>query len=35
VDVRLIELASGRDIFAGMGRHAGLEINGEIKQILD
>jgi hypothetical protein len=35
VDVRLIELSSERVILAGTGRHAGLEINGEIKQILD
>ena len=35
VAVRLIELSSERVILAGTGRHAGLEINGEIKQILD
>ena len=33
--VRLIELKSGRVMFEGTGRHAGLEINGEIQQIVD
>jgi tocopherol cyclase len=35
IAVKLIELKSGRVIFEGTGRHAGLEINGEIQQILD
>jgi tocopherol cyclase len=35
IEVRLIDRRSGREIFSGPGRHAGLEINGEIKQILD
>ena len=35
IAVKLIELKSERVIFEGMGRHAGLEINGEIQQILD
>ncbi len=36
VDVRLIDLQDGgRVIFAGTGRHAGLELNGELKQIFD
>jgi tocopherol cyclase len=33
--VKLIELKSERVLFEGMGRHAGLEINGEIQQIVD
>lgn len=35
IAVKLIELNSGRVMFEGTGRHAGLEINGEIQQILD
>lgn len=35
IRVKLIESAGGRVIFAGEGRHAGLEINGEVEQILD
>jgi tocopherol cyclase len=35
IAVKLIELSSGRVIFEGAGRHAGLEINGEIQQIVD
>ncbi len=35
IAVKLIELKSERVIFEGTGRHAGLEINGEIQQILD
>ena len=35
IAVKLIELKSGRVIFEGTGRHAGLEINGEIQQIVD
>ena len=35
VNVRLIELSGVKEILASTGRHAGLEINGEIKQILD
>ncbi len=35
IAVKLSELRSGRVIFEGTGRHAGLEINGEIQQILD
>jgi tocopherol cyclase len=35
IAVKLIELSSGRVMFKGTGRHAGLEINGEIQQILD
>ena len=37
VDVRLTALAadgSEQEIFAGQGRHAGLEIGGEIEEIL-
>ncbi len=33
--VRLTELKSERIMFEGTGRHAGLEINGEIQQIVD
>ena len=35
IAVKLIELKSGRVMFEGTGRHAGLEINGEIQQIVD
>jgi tocopherol cyclase len=35
IAVKLIESSSGRVLFEGTGRHAGLEINGEIQQILD
>ena len=35
IAVKLIELKSERVMFEGTGRHAGLEINGEIQQILD
>jgi tocopherol cyclase len=35
IAVKLIELKGGRVLFEGTGRHAGLEINGEIQQILD
>jgi hypothetical protein len=35
IAVKLIELQSERVVFAGTGRHAGLEINGEIQQIVD
>jgi hypothetical protein len=35
IAVKLIELKSERVIFEGAGRHAGLEINGEIEQITD
>jgi tocopherol cyclase len=35
IAVKLIELKRERVIFAGTGRHAGLEINGEIEQIID
>jgi hypothetical protein len=35
IAVKLIELKNGRVIFEGTGRHAGLEINGEIQQIVD
>ena len=35
IAVKLIELKSERVVFAGTGRHAGLEINGEIRQIVD
>jgi hypothetical protein len=35
IAVKLIELKSERVLFEGMGRHAGLEINGEIQQIVD
>ena len=37
VDVRLVEREGGRDhvVFEGQGRHVGLEINGELKQLLD
>ena len=35
VAVKLIDRAHAAMIFEGMGRHAGLEINGEIQQILD
>jgi hypothetical protein len=35
IAVKLIELQSARVIFEGLGRHAGLEINGEIQQIID
>ena len=35
VAVKLIDRASESVIFEGSGRHAGLEINGEIRQILD
>ncbi len=35
IAVKLIELQSERVMFAGTGRHAGLEINGEIQQIVD
>ncbi len=34
IAVKLIDLA-GNLIFEGVGRHAGLEINGEIQQIID
>ncbi len=34
IAVKLID-RSGNVIFEGIGRHAGLEINGEIQQILD
>jgi hypothetical protein len=33
--VKLIDQSGGGVIFEGVGRHAGLEINGEIQQILD
>ena len=35
VAVKLIELSNKRVIFEDVGRHAGLEINGEIQQIAD
>jgi tocopherol cyclase len=35
IALKLIKLKSERVIFEGLGRHAGLEINGEITQILD
>ena len=35
IAVKLIELQNERVIFEGTGRHAGLEINGEIQQIVD
>jgi tocopherol cyclase len=35
IAVKLIELKSEQVIFEGIGRHAGLEINGEIQQIVD
>jgi hypothetical protein len=35
IAVKLIELKSERVIFEGIGRHAGLEINGELRQIAD
>lgn len=35
ITVKLIELSSRKVVFSGTGRHAGLEINGEIQQILD
>jgi tocopherol cyclase len=35
IAVKLIELQSERVVFESVGRHAGLEINGEIQQILD
>ena len=36
VDVRLTRLEGGREytVFAGTGHHAGLEIGGEIEEIL-
>ena len=37
VDVRLTAIerdSSEREIFAGQGRHAGLEIGGQIEEIL-
>jgi tocopherol cyclase len=35
IAVKLSELNSGRVLFADTGRYAGLEINGEIQQIVD
>jgi hypothetical protein len=35
ITVKLVELGSGRVMFEGTGRHAGLEINGAIQQIVD
>ncbi len=35
IAVRLLELKSERVLFEGLGRHAGLEINGKIQQIVD
>jgi len=35
IAVKLFELQSERVVFEGLGRHAGLEINGEIQQIVD
>jgi len=35
IAVKLIELEGERLVFEGTGRHAGLEINGAITQILD
>ena len=35
IAVRLIELKNQRVVFDGTGRHAGLEINGQIQQIVD
>jgi tocopherol cyclase len=35
IAVKLSELKSERVLFEGLGRHAGLEINGEIQQIVD
>jgi hypothetical protein len=35
IAVRLIELKDERAVFEGTGRHAGLEINGEIREIVD
>jgi hypothetical protein len=35
IAVKLIELKSERVVLDGTGRHAGLEINGEIQQIVD
>ncbi len=35
IAVKLIEVQSEHVIFEGTGRHAGLEINGEIQQIVD
>jgi tocopherol cyclase len=34
VDVRCTELSSGRVVFAGTGRHAGLETEGELARLL-
>jgi tocopherol cyclase len=34
VAVRLLERRTGREIFSGTGRHAGLEVGGEIDSIL-
>lgn len=35
IAVKLIDRLSGAVIFDGVGRHAGLEINGDIQQIMD
>ena len=35
ITVKLIELQGERVVFEGTGRHAGLEINGEIQQIVN
>jgi hypothetical protein len=35
IAVRLIDQSGGDVIFEGVGRHAGLEINGKIQQIVD
>ena len=35
IAVKLIDQSGGDVIFEGVGRHAGLEINGEIQQIVD
>jgi len=33
VSVRLIELAGGREVFAGVGKNAGLEVNGGLAEV--
>jgi hypothetical protein len=34
VEVEIVELASGRTLFAGVGRHAGLEVHGDLDTLL-
>jgi hypothetical protein len=34
VSVRLSERRSGREVFAGVGRHAGLEVGGQAAQLM-